>query len=120
MEGTIMKMKHVTISTAKLQESVNFYETFCGLTVQRRLENPGHNIVFLANGEGETCIELIEAPDAAFKGTGISIGFEVEDVPAYHKAMEDKGFNPTPIFSPNPHVKFFFVEDPNGVEIQFI
>ena len=69
-----MKMKHVTISTAKLQESVIFYETFCGLTIQRKIEQPGYNIVFL----------------------------------------------PTPIFSPNPHVKFFFVEDPSGVEIQFI
>ena len=54
-----MKMKHITISTAKLQESVNFYEAFCGLTVQRKIEQPGHNIVFLANGEGETCVELI-------------------------------------------------------------
>ena len=115
-----MKMRHVTISTAKLQESVNFYEGICGLTVQRRMDNPGHTIVFLANGEGETAIELIESPDAPFKGAGISIGFQVDDVTAYHKALEEKGFCPTPIFSPNPHVKFFFVEDPNGLEIQFI
>ena len=115
-----MKMKHVTISTAKLQESVNFYETFCGLNIQRKIDQPGHNIVFLANAEGETCVELIEAPDAPYQGAGISIGFKVDDVPAYHRAMEEKGFCPTPIFSPNPQVKFFFVEDPNGLEIQFI
>ena len=115
-----MKMRHVTISTSKLQESVNFYEAFCGLTVQKKVAQPGHNIVFLANAAGETCIELLEVPDAPFKGTGISIGFEVDDVLAYHKALEDKGLMPTPIFSPFPHVKFFFVEDPNGVEIQFI
>lgn len=115
-----MKMKHVTIHTAKLEESVNFYKTFCGLTVQRDLNNPGHHIVFLANAVGETCVELIEAPDAAYKGSGISIGFEVGNVVAYHRTMEEKGFNPTPIFSPGPGTQFFFVEDPNGLEIQFI
>lgn len=115
-----MKMRHVTISTAKFDESVNFYQTFCGLTIQREMNQPGHHIIFLANAEGETCIELIETPDVPYKGTGISIGFEVGDVPAYHRAQEDKGFCPTPIFSPNPHVQFFFVEDPNGLEIQFI
>ena len=31
-----------------------------------------------------------------------------------------KGLNPTPMIAPDPHVKFFFVEDPNGVTVQFI
>lgn len=114
-----MKLAHVTIYTAKLEESVSFYENFCGLKVQQEMKEPSH-IVFLANGEGETAIELIENADAAYKGNGISMGFHVDDVTAYHKFLEEKGFMPTPIFSPNPHVKFFFVEDPNGLEVQFI
>lgn len=114
-----MKMKHVTIYTAKMEESMNFYQAICGLTIQRELTDHGH-IVFLANGEGETCVELIENTDGAYKGSGISMGFQVEDVDAYREAMEAKGFLPTPMFSPNPHVKFFFIEDPNGLEIQFI
>ena len=56
-----MKMQHVTIHTAKLEESVKFYEEIAGLTVQSELRGKGpHDIVFLANAEGETCVELLE------------------------------------------------------------
>ena len=30
------------------------------------------------------------------------------------------GFEPTPMITPAPNVKFFFVKDPNGVSVQFI
>ncbi len=33
---------------------------------------------------------------------------------------EEQGFRPGPMISPNPHARFFFVKDPNGVDIQFI
>lgn len=114
-----MKLEHVTIYTAKMEESMNFYQAICGLTIQHEMKVPYH-IAFLANAAGETAVELIENVDAAYKGNGISMGFHVDDVEAYHKALEAKGFLTTPIFSPNPNTKFFFVEDPNGLEIQFI
>lgn len=114
-----MKMEHVTIHTRKLDESVNFYKTFCGLSVQAELKGD-INIVFLANATGETCVELIENPDAKPVGDSISMGFHVDDVAAYHKMLEDKGMSPSPIISPNPKTRFFFVEDPNGFNIQFI
>lgn len=115
-----MKMAHVTIHTAKMEDSLNFYQGICGLKVVHEMKGGPMHIAFLKNEEGETAVELIEAPDAAYKGSGISIGFHVDDVVAYHKTLEEKGYNPTPIFSPNPNVKFFFVEDPNGLEVQFI
>ncbi|NLN52670.1 MAG: VOC family protein, partial [Firmicutes bacterium] len=52
---------------------------------------------------------------------GISLGFEVESVDKMIEFVQSKGIKvvsgPT---QPNPHVKFFFVKDPNGVSIQFV
>ncbi|WP_458407706.1 VOC family protein [Anaerotignum sp.] len=114
-----MKMKHVTINTAKMEESIQFYQDIIGLEMQRDLRPMGSSIVFLADGD-DPCIELIERPEQAYSGAGISIGFHVADVEAKRAELEEKGFAPTPIISPNPNTKFFFIKDPSGVTIQFI
>ena len=115
-----MKMAHVTIQTKYLEESIKFYEDLFGLAVVTDLRPMGGKIVFLANGEDETCVELIENPENPYSGAGISMGFHVEDVESYHNELAEKGYNPSPIIRPNPNVGFFFVKDPNGVSIQFI
>ena len=114
-----MKMQHVTIHTNKYEESINFYKTICGLEIQNQFDG-AMKITFLANAAGETCIELIENADAKPVGDSISVGFHVDDVVAYQKTLEAKDLHPTPIISPNLATKFFFVEDPNGLNIQFI
>ena len=115
-----MKMVHVTIFTGCLEDSIKFYEDVVGLKIQNDLREFGGNIVFLAKDEGDTQVELIYDPQKAYKGSGISMGFHVDDVEAKREEILAKGLNPTPIITPNPHVKFFFVEDPNGVTVQFI
>jgi len=117
-----MKMEHITIKTALLEESVAFYQKYAGLEIQMEMHGKGpYDIVFLANAKGETCVELIETKDEAYNGTaGLSIGFHVDDVEAYRNEIEAEGLEPTPMISPNPAVKFFFVKDPNGIDIQFI
>ena len=115
-----MKMVHVTIFTGCLEESIKFYEDIVGLKIQNDLRQFGGNIVFLAKDEGDTQVELIDDSQNAYKGSGISMGFHADDVEAKREEILAKGLNPTPIITPNPHVKFFFVEDPNGVTVQFI
>ena len=115
-----MKMVHVTIFTGCLEESIKFYEDIVGLKIQNDLRQFGGNIVFLAKDEGDTQVELIDDSQNAYKGSGISMGFHVDDVEAKREEILAKGLNPTPIITPNPHVKFFFAEDPNGVTVQFI
>ena len=76
---------------------------------------------FLAAEEGGCSVELIAAEEAsAYAGGGISLGFHTGDVEARRAALAEQGLDPSPITSPNPHVKFFFVRDPDGVQIQFI
>ncbi|MGN0962811.1 MAG: VOC family protein [Clostridia bacterium] len=48
-----MKMVHVTIHSACLEESVAFYREVVGLVLQRDLRPAGAPIVFLADGEGK-------------------------------------------------------------------
>lgn len=116
-----MKIVHVTIMTKYLDESVAFYQDIVGLKIQRDMrENPAHKIVFLANEAGETCVELVYNPEGAYSGGGISMGFEVEDAVGYREELAKKGLEPGEIILPNPHAKFFFVKDPNGVGIQFV
>lgn len=79
-----------------------------------------HALVFMCGEEGGTCVELVDQPDQAFSGSGISMGYPVADVEACREALIAEGIPAGPMISPNPHVKFFFVNDPNGVGVQFL
>ncbi|MGI5873918.1 MAG: VOC family protein [Bacillota bacterium] len=114
-----MAIAHVTIHTARFEESVAFYRDIVGLTEEQRLPG-GRRIVFLTTAPEETAIELIEEEAPSPVGDGISVGFNVEDVAAKRRFCLKKGVDATEIFSPGPNVAFFFVKDPNGVTIQFI
>jgi len=116
-----MKMAHVTIMTNHLDESVAFYEEFVGLQIERDMRgDPAHQIVFLSNAAGETCVELVKNEEAPYTGSGLVIGFEVEDAAAYREKLRNRGICAGEMVSPNPHARFFCVKDPNGVEIQFV
>jgi lactoylglutathione lyase len=115
-----MKMIHVTIQTKFFQEEMDFFLKHVGLKIDRDMRPFGRNMVFLNNGEGETCIEIIEN-DAEFAGNeNLSVGFLTEDLEKKREELIADSFEPTPMISPAPNVKFFFVTDPAGVKIQFM
>lgn len=115
-----MKMLHVTIQTSKFESEIEFYEKEVGLTIQRDMR-PMKDLVFLANGEGETCVEVLRNPDAEDAGNeNLSIGFKTEEVEKKREELIAAGYEVTPMISPMPDVKFFFVTDPAGVRVQFI
>ena len=117
-----MKFCWTTISVNDLEESLKFYQEVVGLKIDRRFKTgPDGEIAFL--GDGETKVELMfnGANDKADIGQDISLGFEVSSVDEMMDLVKKKGI---PVhsgpFQPNPHIKFFFVEDPNGLKIQFV
>ena len=115
-----MKMLHVTIQTKFFHEEMDFFLKHVGLKIERDMRPFGRNMVFLNNGESETCIEIIEN-DAEFAGNeNLSVGFLTEDLEKKREELIADGFEPTPMISPAPNVKFFFVTDPAGVKIQFM
>lgn len=112
-----MYIAHITIHSAKKEESVAFFEKFCGLKIQRVV---GNGITFLADSEGATNIEIIPDPEHAADVNNLSIGFVVENAADYRDQLIKEGLEVSPLVSPNPSVQFFFVKDPNEVQIQFV
>ncbi len=115
-----MKMLHVTIQTKYFEDEMNFFLKHVGLKVERDMRPFGRNMIFLANGEGETCIEIIENESEDAGNENLSVGFLTDDLEAKREELIADGFNVTPMITPAPNVKFFFVKDPAGVNIQFM
>ncbi len=116
-----MKFLWTTIEVVNVDESVRFYQEIVGLSVEHRIAGEETNIAFM--GDGETKIELISHKGVVPQAVGalISIGFEVDDLDAKIAFLQERGIPITagPL-SPNPRIRFCYVEDPNGVRIQFV
>jgi len=105
-----------------MEESLKFYQEIVGLFIDRRyMAGQGVEIAFL--GDGETKVELIrnDKINEVNMGKDISLGFEVKSVDEMMKFVQGKGISiHSGPFAPNPHVKFFYVMDPNQLKIQFV
>lgn len=117
-----MKFCWTTIMVSNMERSLRFYRDLLGLPVQKIMRvDIGMEIVFL--GEEETKVELIfndKIPNPAYT-QNISMGFEVASL---DETMNLMAANSIEVqggpFQPNPHTKFFYVLDPDGVKIQFV
>lgn len=116
-----MKFCWCTIKVRDMEESLKFYRDIVGLPINRRFAPaPGKEIVFL--GAGETQVELVanEGKPDVHHGEDIALGFEVESVDAMMEFVQQNAIAvESGPFAPNPHVRFFYVLDPNGLKIQF-
>ena len=116
-----MNMVHVTIQTSGFEEEISFYEKFVGLKIQRDMRLVGKDLVFLGDNETSTMIEIIRNQNASDSGNAyLSVGFQTEGLDAIREKLGNAGFTPTPFITPNPGVRFFYVKDPAGVNVQFI
>ena len=111
-----------TINVNNMEDSLKFYQDIVGLSIDRKfMAGPKVEICFL--GDGETKVELIcdENKKVTQSVEGISLGFEVKSVDEMINFIKEKGLEVKgEIYQPNPHVKFFYVKDPNGFTIQFV
>ena len=74
-------------------------------------------------GDSDTspALEIIEEPSADDAGNrNLHIAFHAEDVDAVRSEMEAAGLGPSQIISPSAGVRFFYVKDPAGVDVQII
>ena len=110
---------HVTVQTAKLDETLEFYQWLLGLPISRRLQRPTGEIIFL--GENETKFELIEDKDAQIiNAKELITGFAVDDLDSKIAMLDSRQIPHSEIRSPSPGTKFVFFTDLNGCEIQLI
>ncbi len=114
-----MKFCWTTLLVKDMEASLKFYQDIIGLEVAARFSPmPGMELAFL--DAGETQIELVYNAEStnAVVGDAVSYGF---DVPSLDEALKMVKENNIPIYSGpvvHPTVKFFFIQDPNGLKIQ--
>ena len=118
-----MRYVHTTIMVSDIEESIDFYEEVLGLELKCRFitDEEDKSLAFLADKDGGTEIELIqEFGKKQQHGSGISLGFAVQNIEAYLEKIKSMGYETTDIISPNIRTQFFFVNYPDGVRIQLI
>jgi catechol 2,3-dioxygenase-like lactoylglutathione lyase family enzyme len=110
---------HVTVRTARINETVEFYQWLLDLPVSRKFSTTTGEIVFL--GENETKLEFIEDNKAEkINAKGLTIGFAVVNLDEKIAMLDSKQIPHGPILTPSPNVRFVFFNDLNGCEIQLI
>lgn len=111
-----------TLMVKNMEESLKFYQEIVGLPLNRRFgAGPGVEISFL--GEDGTKVELIcdENIKTPNIGSDISLGFAVKSLEEKIAFLDENGIKiHSGPFAPNPHTKYFFILDPNGLKIQFV
>lgn len=117
-----MKFCWSTLYVKDLDESVRFYQDKIGLSLIRRFKE-GKQIEIAFMGDGETQFELIHDTSRSGGNVGgdISWGFAVNSLDKTFDEMKANGVKILcdPV-QPAPHVRFFFIEDPNGFKIQIV
>lgn len=118
-----MKYLWTTMHVKDMDASVKFYQDVVGLEQEwRRPAGTGVEITFLKSQDTNTKVELICEENFAgqAENVALSLGFAVKNLEGKREVLEAAGYHPSPIISPNPMTKFFFIKDPDGIGIQFV
>lgn len=115
-----MKILWTTINVNDLDESLEFYDAVLGVkNVNRFPAGPDREIAMI--GDGEAKLEMIcDHKREVERVHGVSMGYPVADLDVKRAELLAAGYEPSEIISPNPHIHFFFLQDPNGINIQFV
>lgn len=113
----------ITLNVSNMEKSLKFYHEIFGLKISEQF-NVGEDIEIVMLGEKDGAkVELIynKKQNIPAKAERLSIGFEVESL---NEAMELLKSNNIPIkrgtISPMSSSTFFFVDDPDGIEVQIV
>ena len=115
-----MKFKWTTLRVKNLDTSLDFYCGSLGMRVDSRFGSPDHPIVMLGEADGAK-VELISDPAGVsdLPGQGVSIGLIPDDLDGLvAKLKANPSLHVTGPIAPNPSIRFFFVNDPDGYHIQ--
>lgn len=114
-----MHIHHLAIRVSNLQKSIAFYERLTGLQIIERFKADSGEVAYMANGEGETQIELICMPDdQRLETQGMFLCFATDALDAAHARAKSENMNPSAIRSPDPDTRYFYVYDPDGMSVQ--
>ncbi|WP_435136117.1 VOC family protein [Pseudopelagicola sp. nBUS_19] len=122
------KAIHSMIRVLDEARSIDFYNRAFGMEVAHRLDFSSFTLVYLKSDDGSFELELTinkERTDPYDLGDGYGhIAFVVDDLDAEHARFGAEKLNPRKVveFAPDGELiaKFFFVQDPDGYEIEVL
>lgn len=116
-----MKFNWVSLKVSDLDKSVAFYKEMLNLEIAEKFGNGNFQIVMLGKAQ-EPKVELIYDPQGKVEnpGKGVSIGFEIDDLDGLVDALKKSGKDVIGPRIPNEHIRYFFVKDPDGYNIQLV
>ena len=116
-----MKLKWVTFKVSDLDKSISFYKDLLNLDISAKFGSEEYQIVMLGKA-GEAKIELIFESNAKIEnpGNGVSIGLEANNLDQLIDVLKEHGYMVSGPMSPNPQMRFFFVQDPDGYTVQLV
>lgn len=113
----------ITLNVSNMENSLKFYHEIIGLEIAEQFKvGEDTEIVMLGEKDG-TKVELIynKKQNIPARAERLSIGFEVKSLEGAIKLLKN---NNIPIkrgpISPAPSSTFFFVDDPDGIEVQIV
>jgi lactoylglutathione lyase len=124
----VAKLIHTMIRVLDLDRSLKFYDQAFGFTPCHTLDFEDFALVYLRNDENDMEIELTlnKGETTAYShGSGYGhIAMCVDNLDAEHQRFNALELAPTDIveFAPDNNLiaRFFFVEDPDGYEIEVL
>lgn len=116
-----MKLNYITIMVRDLEKSIDFYQNLVGLQVVRRFQPNDADIAFMNNHDNETMLELIHIDNAkkvSTEGMVMSFCAGTQLTQMREKAIA-LGYQPTEIIDHQPKPKYFRLNDPDGIVVEF-
>jgi lactoylglutathione lyase len=115
------RFQWVTLRVADMEKSLRFYGDLLGMEVARHIQNE-HNEINMMGTENDVYVELIHTAweTVAMPGHGVSIGLSVDHLAELLTKLKAAGVPVEGPVSPNPHLTFYFVTDPDGYTIQLM
>ena len=112
----------VTLHVGNLEKSLSFYHDLLGLPINSRYSGNGVEMAMLGE-ENQPKIELLHSTDDQKKPVhaDISIGIAVESLESTMTYLNSNQIKIVrgPI-APNNFVRFIFIHDPDGYEVQLV
>lgn len=124
-----MKADHITINVTDMKKSEDFYGRILGLKQLDTVDMGDHELHYFQIPDGPK-VELISYtddfgelhPDSRTAGTFRHLAFSVEDLDGLYAKFKENGIKclGEPAVVPNLNFRNILIQDPNGVELEFI